>query len=196
MPKIERDSLMSLEQYAKSRPQFRADVLRHKKSRIVPVGADITLIFEDELTVRYQVQEMLRIEKTFESAGIQDELDAYNPLVPDGSNWKATMLIEYPDADVRKRELARLRNVEHHVRAMIDGIVSPVTAIADEDMDRSNEEKTSAVHFLRFELDVDARAAVLAGAGITIAIEHPAYAARTPLGQASRDSIAGDLAPR
>ena len=192
MSAIERSSLMSLERYAKERSAFRARVLEHKKDRTVHVGDHVTLIFEDELTIRYQIQEMLRIEKTFEEAGIQDELDAYNPLVPDGSNWKATMLIEYPDAEMRKLELARLRDIEHYVRAIIDG-VDAVIAIADEDMERSNDEKTSAVHFLRFELPDEARRAIKAGAGITIAIEHPQYSARAVLPERQRASLASDV---
>src|SRR4029079_16061906 len=149
MGKISRDSLMTLEAYAKARKDFRGRVLAHKKHRTLHIGDHVTLIFEDELTIRYQVQEMLRVEKTFEEEGIQDELDAYNPLIPDGTSWKATMLIEFPDVEERKRRLAELRGVEHHVRARCEG-QPPVLAIADEDMDRSNEEKTSAVHFLRF----------------------------------------------
>src|SRR4029079_3427534 len=149
MNRIERATLMTLEAYAKARPEFRARVLSTKKNRTIALGPNVTLIFEDELTIRYQVQEMLRVEKTFEEEGIQDELDAYNPLIPDGTNWKATMLIEFPDVEERKRRLAELRGVEHHVRARCEG-QPPVLAIADEDMDRSNEEKTSAVHFLRF----------------------------------------------
>ena len=193
MGQIERSTLMSLEQYARERPAFRAGVLHHKKERTVAVGPSITLMFEDELTIRYQIQEMLRIEKTFEEAGIQDELDAYNPLIPDGTNWKATMLIEYPDADVRKRELARLRDVEHQVQVEIDG-VPRITAIADEDMERSNDEKTSAVHFLRFELPAAALAALRQGAGVSVVIEHPAYSATTQLSAAARAALLQDIA--
>ena len=194
MGKIERSTLMSLEQYARERAAFRADVLQHKKERTIAVGPSITLIFEDELTIRYQIQEMLRIEKTFEEAGIQDELDAYNPLVPDGTNWKATMLIEFPDPDVRKRELARMRDIEHQVQIEIDG-VPRITAIADEDMARSNDEKTSAVHFLRFELPAKARTLVKqGGAGVRIVIEHVAYNASTGLSEATRRALAQDLA--
>ena len=192
MPRIERTSLMTLEQYAKERTKFRASVLQHKKDRTVPVGEHITLIFEDELTVRYQIQEMLRIEKTFEEAGIQDELDAYDPLVPDGGNWKATMLIEYPDADMRKVELAKLRGIEHHVKVVVDGF-HPVDAIADEDMERSNDDKTSAVHFLRFEVPPEARGAARRGAAVDVIVNHPAYAAKTPLTEATRKSLAGDF---
>src|SRR5689334_25000190 len=148
---IKRDSLLSLEAYARERNAFRAKVMEHKKRRTVHLGEHITLQFEDELTIRYQVQEMLRIERIFEDDGIRHELDAYNPLVPDGSNWKATMLIEYPDAEERKRALARLKGIEDHIWVQVDGH-ERVGAIADEDLDRENEEKTSSVHFLRFEL--------------------------------------------
>lgn len=192
MAKIERDSLMSLEQYARERQNLRAEILEHKKARTVPVGANVTLLFEDEKTIRYQIQEMLRIEKTFEAQGIEDELSAYNPLVPDGGNWKATMLIEFPDADVRKRELARLRGIEHQVHVEIAG-VARITAIADEDMDRSNEEKTSAVHFLRFELPDAARNALRDGAGVAFVLEHPAYSARAELSPATRMALLADL---
>src|SRR6188508_3088865 len=143
---------MSLETYARERASFRAKVLEHKQSRTVRLGEHVTLQFEDELTIRYQIQEMLRIERIFEEDGIQGELDAYNPLVPDGRNWKATMLIEYPDADERRRMLAVLKGVERAVWVEIEGCAR-VDAIADEDLERENEEKTSSVHFLRFELD-------------------------------------------
>ena len=192
MPRIERTSLMTLEQYARERAKFRAAVLQHKKVRTVHVGNHITLIFEDEMTIRYQIQEMLRIEKTFEEAGIEGELDAYNPLVPDGGNWKATMLIEYPDAEMRKVELAKLRDIEHHVKVVVDGC-DPIDGIADEDMDRSNDEKTSAVHFLRFEVPRDARDAARRGAAVDVVVNHPAYAAGTSLTEATRSSLAGDF---
>ena len=149
---ITRESLMSLETYARERTHFRARVLEHKRARTVHLGEHLTLVFEDELTLRYQIQEMLRIEKTFEDAGIQDELDAYNPLVPDGSNFKATMLLEYEDVDERKVALGQLRGVEDRVWVQVGGF-ERVHAIADEDLERSTDEKTSAVHFLRFELD-------------------------------------------
>src|SRR5512134_159051 len=150
MAQISRDSLLTLEAYAKQRAEFRSRVLAHKKNRTVRLGDHVTLIFEDELTVRYQIQEMLRIEKTFEEEGIQDELDAYNPLVPDGTNLKATMMIEYDDPVVRKRELAKLIGIEDKVFVQVDGC-DKVYAIADEDLERENDEKTSSVHFLRFE---------------------------------------------
>ena len=152
MPQITRDSLMTLEAYAKARPEFRARVMAHKKHRTVHLGAHITLIFEDELTMRYQVQEMLRAEKIFEEDGILNELEAYNPLIPDGSNFKATMMIEYPDIDERQRMLAKLIGIEDRVWVRVAGH-SPVYAIADEDLDRETDSKTSSVHFLRFELD-------------------------------------------
>ncbi len=152
MPHITRDSLMSLESYAKIRPAMRAEIMAHKKNRMVELGDHVTLIFEDEKTMRYQIQEMLRAERTFEEAGIQDELDAYNPLVPDGSNWKATMMIQYSDPDERKVALAKLKGIEDRVWVQVAD-QPKVFAIADEDLERENEEKTSSVHFLRFELD-------------------------------------------
>ena len=157
--KITRESLLTLEDYARTREDFRARVLEHKRARTVHLGEHLTLVFEDELTLRYQIQEMLRIEKTFEDAGIQDELDAYNPLVPDGSNFKATMLIEYEDVDERKRALSRLKGIEDRVWVRVEGF-SKVFAIADEDLPRENDEKTSAVHFLRFELTPEMVAAL------------------------------------
>jgi hypothetical protein len=177
MPAITRESLMTLEAYSKKRNQFRAEVLEHKKNRIVHVGEHVTLIFEDELTMRYQVQEMLRVEKTFEEAGIQDELDAYNPLIPDGSNFKATMLIEYATAPERARALAKLRNIEDHMFIEVEG-QARVFAIADEDLERSNDEKTSAVHFLRFELSEPMKAMLKGGAQLKIGCDHPEYLAQ------------------
>lgn len=193
MPPIARDSLLSLEAYAKARPDFRARVMEHKKRRAVALGAHITLLFEDELTVRYQIQEMLRVERTFEEAGIQDELDAYNPLVPDGSNWKVTMLIEYPDADERARMLGRLIGVEDRVFVQAAGF-SPVYAIADEDLDRETETKTSSVHFLRFELKPEMIAALKRGAALTVGVDHPEYRARVESVAAPvRDALVNDL---
>ena len=177
MAAIPRDSLLSLEAYAKSRKDFRARVIAHKKNRTLSLGGHVTLIFEDELTVRYQIQEMLRIEKTFEEEGIQDELDAYGPLVPDGTNLKATMMIEYEDPLVRKAELAKLKGVEDRVYVQVDG-QSKVYAIADEDLERENEEKTSSVHFLRFEFEPAAIAAWKAGAAVAMGIDHPNCASR------------------
>jgi hypothetical protein len=177
MAQISRDSLLTLEAYAKQRSEFRARVIAHKKNRTVRLGEHVTLIFEDELTVRYQIQEMLRIEKTFEEAGIQDELDAYNPLIPDGANLKATMLIEYEDPVERARELAKLKGIEDRVYVQVDG-QPKVYAIADEDLERENEQKTSSVHFLRFEFEPAAIAAVKQGAAIALGVDHPNYAAR------------------
>lgn len=174
MPHITRDSLMTLEAYAKARPTLRADIMAHKKNRMVELGDHVTLIFEDEKTMRYQIQEMLRAERTYEEAGIQDELDAYNPLIPDGSNWKATMMIQYSDPDVRKTALGQLKGIEERVWMQVAD-QSRVFAIADEDMERENAEKTSAVHFLRFELDAASRAAAKAGGDIRIGIDLDAY---------------------
>jgi hypothetical protein len=189
---IKRESLLSLEAYAKERNAFRARVMEHKKRRMVHLGANITLQFEDELTIRYQVQEMLRIERIFEEAGIQSELDAYNPLVPDGRNWKATMLIEYPDADERRRMLAQLKGVERAVWVEVEGCAR-VSPIADEDLERENDEKTSSVHFLRFELDDAICAALRRGAAVTVGVDHPHYRATARLEAASREALLADL---
>ena len=177
MPKISRDSLMTLEAYARARKDFRAQVLAHKKDRTLALGEHVTLLFEDELTIRYQVQEMLRVERIFEEGGIQEELDAYNPLVPDGGNLKATMMIEYEDPAVRARELARLIGIERRVYVQVDGF-ERVYAIADEDMPRENTEKTSSVHFLRFEFSTPAIEAFREGAAVAVGIDHPNYPAR------------------
>ena len=193
MPRIDRASLMTLEAYARERPEFRAKVMAHKKNRRVQLGNDVTLIFEDELTNRYQVQEMLHAERIFEEQGIQEELDAYNPLVPDGRNLKATMMIEYPDPDERGKRLADLIGIEDKVWLQVAGH-ERVWAIADEDLDRENDEKTSAVHFLRFELDEATAQALKKGAGSTIGIDHSRYSATQELPSAVRDSLAGDLA--
>ena len=194
MNKIARDSLMTLEAYAKARKEFRAKVLAHKKNRIVHLGEHLTLIFEDELTIRYQVQEMLRVEKIFEEDGIQDELAAYNPLVPDGSNFKATMLLEYEDPDERRRELGRLKGIEDRVYVQVEGCAR-VFAIADEDLDRENDEKTSSVHFLRFELTPEMTAALKYGVGLAIGVDHPNYQAAIPtVPDATRRALVADLA--
>jgi len=190
---IERHSLLSLEAYARERPSFRAKVIEHKKQRTVALGEHVTLLFEDELTIRYQVQEMLRIERIFEEEGIRHELDAYNPLVPDGGNWKATMLIGYPDADERRRMLARLKGIEGRVWVQIGG-GERVYAIADEDLERENEEKTSSVHFLRFELGAGA-ARVRQGATLAIGVDHSEYrAVLDPVPEDIRAALAQDLA--
>ena len=194
MPTITRDSLMSLEAYAKGRPEFRRRVLAHKKLRTLHLGEHVTLLFEDELTIRYQIQEMLRIERTFEEEGIRDELDAYNPLVPGGSNLKATMLIEYEDVDERNAALARMTGVERYVFVEIERFPR-VVAIADEDLPRSTDEKTAAVHFLRFELTRDMVAALKRGARLGMGVDHPAYKASIPeIPKETRDALVADLA--
>ena len=190
---ISRDSLLSLEAYARERNAFRAKVLEHKKRRTVHLGEHLTLHFEDELTIRYQVQEMLRIERIFEEEGIRHELDAYNPLVPDGSNWKATLLIEYPDVEERRRMLALLKGIERLVWVQVQGC-ERVFAIADEDLERENEEKTSAVHFLRFELDPGMRERLRGGAVLAAGVDHPHYHASAELPAAARDALVADLA--
>ncbi|MEI8034458.1 MAG: DUF3501 family protein [Betaproteobacteria bacterium] len=176
MAKITRDSLMTLETYAKKREDYRSQVMAHKKVRTLHLGDHVTLIFEDELTMRYQVQEMLRVEKIFEEAGIQDELDAYNPLIPDGSNWKATLMIEYAEVAERARMLALMKGIEDRVWVRVNGF-EPVYAIADEDLERENSEKTSAVHFLRFELTAQSVRALKAGATLGAGVDHPHYQA-------------------
>ena len=193
MPQITRDSLMTLEAYARNRKEFRAKVIAHKKNRTVHLGAHITLVFEDELTVRYQIQEMLRIERIFEDAGIDSELEAYNPLVPDGSNWKATLLIEYPDAEERKFMLAMLKGIEDTVWVAVAGC-ERVYAIADEDLERENDEKTSAVHFVRFELTAPMKQALKDGAALAIGVDHPEYEGSIEnLAPAIRTSLLNDL---
>jgi hypothetical protein len=192
-PRITRESLLSLEAYARARPEFRARVLAHKRPRSVHLGDHLMLLFEDELTIRYQIQEMLRIEKTFEESGIRDELDAYNPLVPDGRNWKATMMIEYEDVEERRRALASLKGIEDRVWVQVEG--SPrVFAIADEDLERENEEKTSSVHFLRFELAPAMISALKAGAALAIGVDHPHYtAALRTVAEETRAALLADL---
>lgn len=187
------DQLFSLEQYARVRPEFRAKVIAHKKNRIVAVGPHATLHFEDRLTMQYQVQEMLRLERMFEPAAIQEELDVYNPLIPDGSNWKATFMIEFPDEAERKQQLARLVGIEKAVWVQVADFAR-VTPIANEDLDRETADKTASVHFLRFELTPAMCQAVKAGAAIRVGIDHPHYQAETTLTPATRDSLASDLA--
>lgn len=190
---IRRESLLPLETYARERNAFRARVIAHKKARTVHLGEHVTLLFEDELTIRYQVQEMLRIERIFEEEGIQHELDAYNPLIPDGANWKATMLIEYPDEAERRRMLAKLKGIEARVWVEVEGSARTY-AIADEDLERENDEKTSSVHFLRFELEAAARARLKAGAAFSIGVDHPAYRfALQPVGAATTAALLADL---
>jgi len=189
---IAKESLLSLETYAKQRNEFRAKVMEHKKRRTVRLGEHLTLQFEDELTIRYQVQEMLRIERIFEEEGIQGELDAYNPLIPDGANWKATMLIEYPDPDERRRMLGVLKGIERRVWVQIDG-ANRVYAIADEDLERETEEKTSSVHFLRFELSAAMRDQLRKGAEVKVGVDHPKYTAAVALAPEVRAALASDL---
>jgi hypothetical protein len=194
LPKLTRADLMSLEQYSLTRKEFRAKVLEHKKNRIVGVGPNATWCFEDQLTIQYQVQEMLRVERIFEAAGIQDELDAYNPLIPDGANWKATFLLEFPDAEERRGRLAGLKGVEDRCWVQVEGC-DRVMAICDEDLERENDEKTSAVHFMRFELTPAMIAKVRTAAPISVGIDHPNYRHEVrPLPQPTRDSLATDLA--
>jgi Protein of unknown function (DUF3501) len=190
--KITLDNLMSLEAYSKYRKAHKPEVIAHRKLRSVLLGEHINLQFESELTIRYQIQEMLRIEKIFEEEGIQQELDAYVPLMPEGSNWKATMLLEYPDVNERKRELARLIGVEDRLFIEVEGHTR-VYAIADEDLERENEEKTSAVHFVRFELTPAMCAAVKAGAGVKMGCDHTNYPAHTQIAPETLASLAGDL---
>lgn len=193
MTTLTRDSLLTLEAYAKIRPEFRAQVMAHKKNRRINLGGHITLIFEDELTIRYQVQEMLRIEKIFEEQDIIQELDAYTPLIPDGNNWKATMMIEYADPIERAAKLATLVGVEQKVSMAVAGH-TPVYPIADEDLERDTEDKTSAVHFLRFELTQPMIQALQQGAALSASINHPNYqAVIDSVDAATRDSLLNDL---
>jgi hypothetical protein len=189
---ITRDSLMTLEAYAKHRKAHKADIIAHRRRRSVALGEHVTLQFEDEQTIRYQIQEMLRVEKIFEEEGIQGEIDAYAPLVPDGSNWKATMLIEYPDPHERKRELARLIGVEDRLFVEVEGHPR-VYAIADEDLERENDEKTSSVHFVRFEFTPAAREAVRAGAAVKLGCDHTNYPAHVTIPPETLALLAGDL---
>ena len=191
---LERKDLWSLEQYAEKREGFRAEVLAHKQSRRVLIGQHILLVFEDETTIRYQIQEMLRIEKVFEAAGIEEELEAYNPLIPDGDNWKCSMLIQYPEVEERRQRLAELLNVENRVWVQV-GETEKLFALADEDLERANEDKTSAVHFLRFQLGEVQVSAVKAGAAITFGIDHKNCQERdVQVGEDVRRSLAADLA--
>jgi hypothetical protein len=186
------ESLMSLEAYTKWRKVHKPDILAHRKQRSVMLGDNIHLQFESETTIRYQIQEMLRIEKVFEEEGIQQEIEAYAPLVPDGSNWKATMMLEYTDVNERKRELARLIGVEDRMFVEVEGMAR-VYAIADEDLDRENEEKTSAVHFVRFEFTPAMRAAIQAGAAVKLGCDHTNYPAHMQIAPETLASLAGDF---
>jgi hypothetical protein len=191
--KLSRADLLPLERYAVERENFRQRIIAHKKLRRIALGEHVTLLFEDRLTVQYQIQEMLRVERIFEAAGIQDELDAYNPLIPDGQNLKATLLFEYPDPQLRAERLAQLGGIEHRVHADVGG-QARVFAIADEDLDRSNDDKTSAVHFLRFEFSRESIAALRAGAELAFAIEDPRLPVRRIAGDATRRALLADFA--
>jgi hypothetical protein len=190
--RITADTLMSLEAYTKWRKVHKPEVIAHRKLRSVQLGEHIHLQFESETTIRYQIQEMLRIEKIFEEEGIEQEIEAYAPLVPDGTNWKATMMIEYTDVNERKRELARLIGVEDRMFVEVEGHAR-VYAIADEDLDRENDEKTSAVHFVRFEFTPTMRAAIQAGAAVKIGCDHTHYPAHLQVPIETMASLAGDL---
>jgi hypothetical protein len=192
MSKLTREDLYSLEEYANIRPEFRAKVMEHKKNRRVPIGPNAALYFEDALTMQYQVQEMLRIEKIFEAEGIKEELDVYNPLIPDGMNWKATFMIEFGDVEERKAALAKMLGIDKKIWVQVAGF-DKVHPIANEDLDRETEDKTSSVHFMRFELTAEMVDAALKGASISAGIDHEAYTHSHVLDQAARDSLASDL---
>ena len=193
MKKLRREDLLSLEAYAEARPEFRDRVIAHKKHRQVALGEHVRVSFEDRLTIQYQVQEMLRIERIFESSGVHEELAAYNPLVPDGENLKATLMIEYENVDERRIALARLKGIEDRVWVKVADH-APNYAIADEDLDRSNDDKTSAVHFLRFELGTEAAAELAAGASLSMGVDHADYQfTLEPLPVTVRDSLAVDV---
>lgn len=193
MNKLSRDDLFSLEQYAEARPAFREKVLEHKKNRRLGLGTNAALYFEDRLTMQYQIQEMLRIERIFEAAGIDEELEAYNPLIPDGSNWKATFMVEFPDVEERKAMLSQLVGIEERVYVHVADF-DRVFAIADEDLDRADEQKTSAVHFLRFELPSEQVAALKNGAALIAGIDHENYAIEvSPVPDNIRGSLIADF---
>lgn len=193
VPKLIRADLFSLEQYAAMRPKFRQRIMEHKIHRHVAIGPHLTLYFEDHNTIQYQLQEMLRIEKIFEPDAIQAELDTYNPLIPDGRNWKATAMIEYEDVEERRLALVRLRGVEDLIWVQVEG-QAKVFCIANEDLPRSNEEKTSAVHFMRFELNGDMVAALRENATVAMGCSHPAYRHETVISAETRKSLIEDLA--
>ncbi|MDX1482388.1 MAG: DUF3501 family protein [Woeseiaceae bacterium] len=193
MQKLTRNDLYSLEKYAEIRKEFRAEVLEHKKNRQLPLGTNATLYFEDRLTMQYQVQEMLRIERIFEAAGIEEELDAYNPLIPDGRNWKATFMVEFPDVNERRAMLSRLVGIESKVWMRV-GDGEKIRPIADEDLERADESKTSAVHFLRFELSDEQVAALRDGAKLSAGIDHENYTVDVdPVPDNLRESLIADL---
>lgn len=191
--KITRKDLMSLEQYAEKRPAFRQEVLEHKKDRQVALGPNTTLYFEDRMTLLYQIQEMLRIEKVFEADGINDELEVYNPMIPSGRNFKATFMIEYTDADMRAAQLEKMVGIENLVWMKIEGF-EKVWSIADEDLERSNATKTSAVHFMRFEINDEIAASLKAGAQWIIGVQHPAYTYEYQVEGDTRACLLNDLA--
>jgi hypothetical protein len=194
MDKLTRSDLYSLEEYAENRPEIRARVMRHKKNRIIHIGPTATLYFEDRQTIQYQVQEMLRVERIFEASGIEEELQAYNPLIPDGSNWKATFMIEEPDVEKRHELLASLIGIEDRVWVRVDGN-EQVFAIADEDMGRDTEDKTSSVHFLRFELTEKMVSDIRQGASLGVGIAHQNYTYEVePVADSMRDALVADLA--
>ena len=193
MQKLVESDLLSLERYSRERPEFRARVIAHKKNRQVSVGQNTMWLFEDRLTVQYQVQEMLRTERIFEAEGIAEELAAYNPLIPDGRNWKVTFLIEYPDAEIRRVQLERLKGIEDRCWVQAEGCAR-LYAIADEDLERENDVKTSAVHFLRFELDQGTVAALKRGASLAMGIDHPSYHHElAPVSENVRAALISDL---
>lgn len=193
MEKLTRDTLYSLEEYSGLRDDFRQKVMAHKANRRLPLGTNATLYFEDRLTMQYQVQEMLRIERIFEAEGIQEELDAYNPLIPDGSNWKATFMVEFPDIEERRAMLQRLVGIENRVWMQV-GDGDRIEPIADEDLERADEEKTSAVHFMRFELSADDVAALKGGAPLAAGIDHDVYQVEVrPVPDNIRSSLINDL---
>jgi hypothetical protein len=199
MNKLTRDDLFSLEQYAETRSAFRDKVLEHKKNRRLDLGTNAALYFEDRLTMQYQVQEMLRIERIFEAEGINEELEAYNPLIPDGSNWKATFMVEFPEAEERRAMLTQLVGIEDRVFVQVADFdrvfaVAEVFAVADEDLERADEEKTSAVHFLRFELPAEQVAALKAGSELIAGIDHDNYRVEvSPVPDNIRNSLIADL---
>lgn len=193
MQKLERKDLWSLEDYAQKRADYRKQIIEHKRARSLHLGPNLTLLFEDRMTMHYQVQEMLRAERIFEPAGIQDELDAYNPLIPDGRNWKATMLIEFPDVDERREALARLIGIEERVWLQVEG-QAPVRPIADEDLERETETKTSSVHFLRFELSDTMVQALKGGVALNAGVDHPQYRHELkPVPPTLRQALLADL---
>lgn len=193
MSKLTRNDLYSLEKYTEMRDEYRKKIMAHKENRRLELGEHLLLSFEDKLLMQYQVQEMLKTEKIFDAAGIEEELEAYNPLIPDGTNWKATMLIQYPDVEQRQRQLSRLIGIEDLVWVQVEGF-EKVYAIADEDLERDNDEKTSAVHFMRFELSDEMCAAVKNGAAIAAGVEHENYQQTVnPVASHIRDSLAADL---